>query len=120
MTKGDLGSGGRHPGPGAITLLTRTFFLIPRRELPMPGWLPQGLRYAPLAALAAVLVPEIVMTQGEADRDLDGCAVVRGGGGERVVLLAARHPGHHRQRQHRDARAAAGVGLVGAGVAHGS
>ncbi len=30
----------------------------------MPGWLREGLRYAPLAALAAVVVPEIVMTQG--------------------------------------------------------
>ena len=30
-----------------------------------PGWLTQGLRYAPLAALAAVVVPEVVMTQGE-------------------------------------------------------
>ena len=52
-------------GLGAITWLTRAFFLMPRRELPMPGWLSQGLRYAPLAALAAVLAPEIVMTQGE-------------------------------------------------------
>jgi branched-subunit amino acid transport protein len=52
-------------GLGAITLLTRAFFLLPQRELPMPGWLSQGLRYAPLAALAAVLVPEIVMTNGE-------------------------------------------------------
>ena len=29
---------------------------------PMPGWLKDGLRYAPLAALVAVVVPEIVMT----------------------------------------------------------
>ena len=52
-------------GLGAITLLTRAFFLMPQRELPMPSWLTQGLRYAPLAALMAVLLPEIVMTQGE-------------------------------------------------------
>ena len=52
-------------GLGAITLLTRAFFLLPQRELPMPAWLTQGLRYAPLAALMAVLLPEIVMTQGE-------------------------------------------------------
>ena len=50
---------------GLITLLTRGFFMIPKREFPMPDWLRQGLRYAPLAALAAVVVPEIVMTQGE-------------------------------------------------------
>lgn len=52
-------------GMGLITLLTRAFFMIPKRELPMPDWAKQGLRYAPLAALAAVIVPEIVMSNGQ-------------------------------------------------------
>lgn len=52
-------------GMALVTLFTRSFFLIPERELPLPGWLKDGLRYAPLAALAAVIVPEIVMTQGQ-------------------------------------------------------
>lgn len=52
-------------GLGAITLLTRSFFLIPDKEVPIPAWLREGLRYAPLAALVAVVVPELVMTQGE-------------------------------------------------------
>jgi len=52
-------------GMGLITLLTRSFFLIPKKELPIPDWAKQGLRYAPLAALAAVIVPEIVMIQGQ-------------------------------------------------------
>jgi len=47
-----------------ITLVTRAFFMIPERELPMPDWLRRGLKYAPLAALAAVIAPELVMTQG--------------------------------------------------------
>ena len=51
-------------GLAVITIGTRGFFLYPDRELPMPAWLKQGLRYAPLAALAAVVVPEIIMTQG--------------------------------------------------------
>ncbi len=51
-------------GMGLITLITRGFFMIPKRELPMPDWAKQGLRYAPLAALAAVIAPEIVMSQG--------------------------------------------------------
>jgi branched-subunit amino acid transport protein len=51
-------------GLAAITLLTRSFFLISDRELVLPGWVQRGLRYAPLAALAAVVVPEVVMTQG--------------------------------------------------------
>lgn len=51
-------------GLAAITVVTRTFFLWSDRELVLPGWVQRGLRYAPLAALAAVLVPEIVMAQG--------------------------------------------------------
>jgi branched-subunit amino acid transport protein len=51
-------------GLAVITVATRGFFLYPERELPMPAWLKQGLRYAPLAALAAVVAPEVVTTQG--------------------------------------------------------
>jgi branched-subunit amino acid transport protein len=51
-------------GLALITLVTRAFFLYPERDLPLPGWLQQGLRYAPLAALVAVVAPEIFMTQG--------------------------------------------------------
>lgn len=47
-----------------ITIVTRSFFLISSRELVLPDWVQRGLRYAPLAALAAVVVPEIVMSQG--------------------------------------------------------
>jgi branched-subunit amino acid transport protein len=51
-------------GLAAITLLTRGFFVVPDRELPLPHWLRQGLRYAPLAAMMAVVAPEVAMTQG--------------------------------------------------------
>ena len=51
-------------GLTALTVVTRGFFFISEREIPIPEWLRQGLRYAPLAALAAVVVPEVVMQQG--------------------------------------------------------
>ncbi|MBW8830330.1 MAG: AzlD domain-containing protein [Burkholderiales bacterium] len=51
-------------GLAAITVFTRSFFLLSDRELVLPDWVRRGLRYAPLAALAAVLVPEVVMSQG--------------------------------------------------------
>jgi branched-subunit amino acid transport protein len=51
-------------GLAVITLVTRAFFLIPQRQVPLPGWLQKGLRYAPLAALTAVVVPEVVMSHG--------------------------------------------------------
>jgi branched-subunit amino acid transport protein len=49
-------------GLTVVTIVTRSFFLIPEREVPIPGWLREALRYAPLAALVAVLAPEILMT----------------------------------------------------------
>ncbi|WP_457328607.1 AzlD domain-containing protein [Rhizobacter sp. P5_C2] len=52
-------------GLTVITVVTRCFFLIPERELRLPGWVQRGLRYAPLAALAAVVVPELLMSQGQ-------------------------------------------------------
>lgn len=51
-------------GLAVVTLVTRSFFLLPEREVPIPEWLQRGLKVAPLAALTAVIVPEIVMTQG--------------------------------------------------------
>jgi branched-subunit amino acid transport protein len=52
-------------GLAVITVVSRAFFMIPERELPLPDWLKRGLKYAPLAALTAVIAPEILMTQGE-------------------------------------------------------
>ena len=48
-----------------LTIATRGFFFLTPREVPFPDWLRQGLRYAPLAALAAVVAPEVVLTQGQ-------------------------------------------------------
>lgn len=51
-------------GMAVITLLCRASFLISEEDLPMPQWLREGLHYAPIAALAAVVAPELVVTQG--------------------------------------------------------
>ncbi len=51
-------------GLTAVTVVTRGFFLLSDRELELPRWAMQGLRYAPIAALVAVIAPEIVMTDG--------------------------------------------------------
>ena len=51
-------------GLAVITVVSRGFFLFPEREVPIPAWLQRGLKVAPLAALSAVIVPEIVMTHG--------------------------------------------------------
>jgi len=51
-------------GLAVVTTITRGFFLLSDREIPLPDWARDGLRYAPLAALVAVIVPEMVMTHG--------------------------------------------------------
>jgi len=51
-------------GLAVVTVLARGFFLAPDREIELPAWALQGLRYAPIAALVAVIAPEIVLTNG--------------------------------------------------------
>ena len=52
-------------GLAVITVVSRSFFMIPEREMSMPSWLKRGLKYAPQAALTAVIAPEILMSQGQ-------------------------------------------------------
>ena len=52
-------------GLGGMTLLSRCFFFILERPWTLPPWAQRALQYAPVAALAGVVVPEIVLTQGE-------------------------------------------------------
>lgn len=49
---------------GGVTLITRCFFFLSDRPWTLPGWAQRGLQYAPIAALAAVVAPEVLMTQG--------------------------------------------------------
>ncbi len=51
-------------GLGVISVITRSFFMISETPLPIPSWLRELLKVAPLAALVAVVAPEIFMTQG--------------------------------------------------------
>ena len=51
-------------GLAVVTVLTRGFFLMSDREVELPAWAVRGLRYAPIAALVAVILPEIVLTNG--------------------------------------------------------
>ncbi len=51
-------------GLTAVTVLTRAFFFISNKPWTLPLWAQRGLQYAPIAALSAVIAPEIVMTQG--------------------------------------------------------
>jgi branched-subunit amino acid transport protein len=52
-------------GLAAMTVLTRCFFFILERPWSLPEWAHRALQYAPVAALAGVVVPEVVMLNGE-------------------------------------------------------
>lgn len=51
-------------GMTLVTIVTRCFFFLSSKPLHLPQWARNGMQYAPIAALAAVIVPEIVMSQG--------------------------------------------------------
>ena len=52
-------------GLAVITVVTRAFFLFSERSWRLPRWAERGLQYAPIAALAAVVLPEVLVTQGQ-------------------------------------------------------
>jgi len=52
-------------GLAGVTVLTRSFFFISSQEWTLPDWAQRGLQYAPIAAMAAVVVPEVLMQQGQ-------------------------------------------------------
>lgn len=51
-------------GLALMTVLSRSFFLFSGKPWSLPHWAQRGLQYAPIAALAAVVLPEVVTVQG--------------------------------------------------------
>ncbi len=51
-------------GMACITVIARCFFFILDRPWRLPHWAQRGLQYAPIAALSAVVIPEIVLADG--------------------------------------------------------
>jgi branched-subunit amino acid transport protein len=64
MSGTDLWTMGVILGLAGITVLTRCFFFIFDRAWTLPAWADRALQYAPVAALAGVVAPEVVMSGG--------------------------------------------------------
>ena len=47
-----------------VTVVSRAFFLALDRPLPLPAWVERALGYAPVAALAGVVAPEVLVSGG--------------------------------------------------------
>jgi branched-subunit amino acid transport protein len=61
----DLWTLGVIVGLSLVTVVTRCFFFMSSEPWHLPHWAQRGLQYAPIAALAAVVAPEVFMTQGQ-------------------------------------------------------
>ena len=51
-------------GLAMVTVVTRCLFFLSSKPWHLPHWAQRGLQYAPIAALSAVVLPEVVMSQG--------------------------------------------------------
>jgi branched-subunit amino acid transport protein len=51
-------------GLAVVTVVSRCFFFILDRPWSLPGWAHRALNYAPVAALAGVVIPEVVVADG--------------------------------------------------------
>ena len=64
MNHTDIWTLGVIAGLAVVTVVTRCFFFLSKSPWQLPGWAQRGLQYAPIAALAAVVAPEVFMAQG--------------------------------------------------------
>ena len=65
MNQTDLWTVATIVGLALVTVITRCFFFLSSKAWTLPAWAQRGLEYAPIAALAAVIVLEMVMTHGQ-------------------------------------------------------
>jgi branched-subunit amino acid transport protein len=54
-------------GMGLITFIYRFSFIFFLERIRLPEWLSQALRYVPVAALTAIIVPELLVHSGQLD-----------------------------------------------------
>lgn len=47
-----------------VTFVSRSFFILLGNRIKLPDWAMEAIRYAPLAALIAILAPEIFLPLG--------------------------------------------------------
>lgn len=51
-------------GLGVVTIVTRAFFLMAGERVVLPDRIQRALRYAPAAALAAIVLPDLMSWHG--------------------------------------------------------
>lgn len=51
-------------GAGVVTYATRLSFILWQERLAMPAWVERALRFAPVAVLSAIILPELLVREG--------------------------------------------------------
>jgi branched-subunit amino acid transport protein len=54
-----------------VTLITRSFFLLIGERMELSETFQNAIRYAPAAALVAIIAPEMFFTQGSSDLEIN-------------------------------------------------
>ncbi|AOY91664.1 branched-chain amino acid transporter [Cupriavidus sp. USMAA2-4] len=65
-------------GMAVVTIVTRAFFLIAGERVTVPDRLQRALRYAPAAALVAIVLPDLLTWQGHFTLAMDNLKLLAG------------------------------------------
>lgn len=80
-------------GMGFVAFFTRAVFILPGSHLKLPATAERVLRYAPAAAIMAIVLPDLAMTQGALSLSIANPKLVAGlvafglAAGTRSILL---------------------------------
>ena len=80
-------------GMGIVTILTRAFFLIGGERIVLPSRVQRALRYAPAAALSAIILPDLLMGQNHVDFSLHNHKLMAGIAAALFFLYKRNMPG---------------------------
>jgi branched-subunit amino acid transport protein len=65
-------------GAGLVAFFTRAIFILPGSHLRLPATAERVLRHAPAAALMAIVVPDLALTQGALSISIENPRLVAG------------------------------------------
>ncbi|MNT90586.1 Branched-chain amino acid transport protein (AzlD) [compost metagenome] len=78
---------------GVVTVVTRALFLMAGEHVTVPDRLQRALRYAPAAALAAIILPDLMTWQGHFTVALSNYKLVAGVAATLFYLLTRKMVG---------------------------
>lgn len=80
-------------GAALVAFLSRAIFIVPGSHLRLPATAERALRYAPAAALMAIVAPDLALVQGALSISIENPKVIAGlvafglAAGTRSILL---------------------------------